>query len=324
MNELFNGKTVLITGGTGSFGEAFLRRCLQMPVKEIRVFSRDEKKQYDMMHRYENPRLRFVIGDVRDISSVDRAMPGVDFVFHAAAMKQVPSCEEYPLEAVKTNVLGSSNVLNSAVRHGVSKVVCLSTDKACYPTSAMGASKMLLEKEAVSAAEGQIRTIVNLTRFGNIIASRGSVVPLFLDQLASSKEITVTEPEMTRFVMTLDEAIGLVLCAFANGRQGDLFVYKSKAATVGDIVSAVLKYKGESAHIRYIGARPGEKMHETLLLSEEAMFATDCGGYFRVSRGDGVPATRRYGEFDSSKAERFSVDELVALIRQTMEGGVAV
>lgn len=323
MTELFNNATILITGGTGSFGEAFLQRCLELPVREIRVFSRDEKKQYDMMHKYESPRLRFDIGDVRDIQTVDRAMEGVDFVFHAAAMKQVPSCEAFPLEAVKTNVIGSSNVIYSAIRHGARKVVCLSTDKACYPTSAMGASKAMMEKVARRAAEEQDRTTIILTRFGNLISSRGSVVPLFLDQLDSYQEITVTEPDMTRFLMTLDDAIDLVMRAFEVGRQGELFVYKSKAATVGDLVDAVMKYRGTTAHVRYIGARPGEKMHETLLLTEEATSAVDCGGFFRVGGEGGVPA-HRPGEFDSAAADRFTVEELVELIRATMkEGSIA-
>lgn len=321
MRDLFQDATILITGGTGSFGEAFLRRCLEFPVREIRVFSRDEKKQYDMMHRYENPRLRFDLGDVRDIQTVDKAMEGVDFVFHAAAMKQVPSCEGFPLEAVKTNVMGSSNVIQSAIRHSVKKVVCLSTDKACYPTSAMGATKALMEKVALRAAGEQEKTIINLTRFGNLISSRGSVVPLFLDQLDNYREITVTEPDMTRFLMTLDDAIDLVMCAFEKGRQGEIFVHKSKAATVGDLVEAVQKYRDATAHIRYIGARPGEKMHETLLLSEEAASATDCGGFFRVQSKESGPPAYRPEEFDSSAAERYSIDELVELIRATMREG---
>ena len=217
MRDLFQDATILITGGTGSFGEAFLRRCLEFPVREIRVFSRDEKKQYDMMHRYESLRLRFDLGDVRDIQTVDKAMEGVDFVFHAAAMKQVPSCEGFPLEAVKTNVMGSSNVIQSAIRHSVKKVVCLSTDKACYPTSAMGATKALMEKVALRAAGEQEKTVINLTRFGNLISSRGSVVPLFLDQLDNYREITVTEPDMTRFLMTLDDAIDLVCVPLKRG-----------------------------------------------------------------------------------------------------------
>lgn len=323
MKGLFDNATILITGGTGSFGEAFLQRCLELPVREIRVFSRDEKKQYDMMHKYENPRLRFEIGDVRDIQTVDRAMVGVDFVFHAAAMKQVPSCEAFPLEAVKTNVLGSSNVIYSAIRHGAKKVVCLSTDKACYPTSAMGASKAMMEKVARRAAEEQEETTIVLTRFGNLVSSRGSVVPLFLDQLDNYQEITVTEPDMTRFLMTLDDAIDLVMCAFEKGRQGELFIHKSKAATVGDLVEAVMKYRGTIAHVRYIGTRPGEKMHETLLLTEEAVSAVDCGGFFRIGREGGIPA-HRPSEFDSAAADRLTVDELVELIRATMKEGVTV
>lgn len=321
MTDLFLDKTILITGGTGSFGEALVRRCLHTQAKEIRIFSRDEKKQYEMMHRYENPRLRFIIGDVRDVYTVDKAMPGVNFVFHAAAMKQVPSCEDFPVEAVKTNVIGSGNILDSAVRNGVSKVVCLSTDKSCYPTSAMGCSKALMEKVAMTVAREQQETVVNITRFGNLIASRGSVVPLFIDQLANDHEITVTEPDMTRFLMTLEDAIDLVMCAFEHGRQGELFVYKSRAATVGDIVEAVLRYKNASAHIRYVGARPGEKMHETLLLAEEAATCTDCGKFFRVSREDPCPPAERPARFSSKDADRFTVDELVSLIGRTMEGG---
>lgn len=321
MTEQFNDATILVTGGTGSFGEAFLQRCLEMPVRQVRVFSRDEKKQYDMARKYENPRLQFHIGDVRDGQALDRAMEGVNFVFHAAAMKQVPSCEAFPLEAVKTNVLGSSNVIYSAIQHKVAKVVCLSTDKACYPTSAMGVSKAMMEKVARRAAEEQSKTIINITRFGNLIASRGSVVPLFLDQLANDREITVTEPDMTRFLMTMADAIDLVACAFSNGRQGDLFVHKSKVATVRGIVDAVLEYKGENARIKYIGTRPGEKMHETLLLAEEATCAADCGRFFRVSMDGTRPPSRRPAEFDSSAAVRFTQEELVATIREAMEGG---
>lgn len=318
MKEQFIGATILITGGTGSFGEAFLGRCLKLPIKEIRVFSRDEKKQYDMKRRYENPRIRFIIGDVRDSASVDGAMAGVNFVFHAAAMKQVPSCETFPLEAVKTNVIGSTNVIYSAIRHGIRKVVCLSTDKACYPTSAMGASKTMMEKIARRAAEEQGETIINLTRFGNLLSSRGSVVPLFIDQLDNYQEITVTEPNMTRFLMTLDEAVDLVVYAFEKGLQGELFVHKSKAATVGDLVSAVMQYRKSVAHVTYIGSRPGEKMHETLLLSEEAITAIDCGDFFRVrAKCDDITNHRR-GEFDSTAAERFTIDELVRLIKETM------
>lgn len=320
--ELFKDSSVLITGGTGSFGDAFLRRCLEFGAREIRIFSRDEKKQYDMMHRYQNSRLRFIIGDVRDYDSVERAAVGADFIFHAAAMKQVPSCEAAPMEALKTNVIGSYNVISAAIACGIPKVVCLSTDKACYPTSAMGDTKALMEKVAIQAAAEQHKTIINLTRFGNIIASRGSVVPLFLSQMENEHQITVTEPGMTRFIMTLTDAIDLVTCAFEVGKQGELFVYKSKAATVGDIVLAVEKYRGQSAHIRYIGALPGEKMDETLLLEEEAAFACDCGRFFRVSRSNACYGSRAPGEFSSKNAERYTVPELVELIQMVMDGGV--
>lgn len=319
---LFADSSVLITGGTGSFGDAFLRRCLEIGAREVRVFSRDEKKQYDMMHRYQNSRLRFIIGDVRDYSSVERAAVGADFVFHAAAMKQVPSCEQNPMEALRTNVIGSNNVIQAAIACGIPKVVCLSTDKACYPTSAMGYTKALMEKAALQAAAEQHKTIINLTRFGNIIASRGSVVPLFLNQMDQEHQITVTEPDMTRFIMTLDDAIDLVTCAFEVGNQGDLFVYKSKAATVGDIVAAVEQYRGKTAHIRYIGARPGEKMDETLLLTEEAAYARDCGRFFRVNRTGDTSGRHAPGEFSSKYAERYTVPELVELIQKVLDGGV--
>ena len=316
--EKLSGACVLITGGTGSFGGAFLRRCLALPVGEVRVFSRDERKQYSLARRYEGEgRLRLILGDVRDAGAVDRAMAGVDYVFHAAAMKQIPACEAYPLEAVKTNVLGSAHVLESALRRRVKKVVCLSTDKACYPTSAMGATKSLMEKEALRAGERGGETVVNVTRFGNLVASRGSVVPLFREQLERRGEITVTDPEMTRFLMTVEEAVELVLRALILGGPGELFVAKAKAAAVGELARAVMACLGVSGTIRVTGARAGEKRHETLLLAEEAAAAQDCGGFFRVAV-PAIPASEPGKPYRSCDGARFTPRELTELIRAAL------
>jgi UDP-N-acetylglucosamine 4,6-dehydratase/5-epimerase len=284
MND-FPNKTLLITGGTGSFGGAVLRRFLDADLAEIRIFSRDEKKQDDMRKCFVHPKLKFYIGDVRDMRSVAAAMRGVDYVFHAAALKQVPSCEFYPMEAVRTNVLGTENVLEAAIASGVKRVVCLSTDKAVYPINAMGISKAMMEKVMVATSrnlEGT-NTVICGTRYGNVMASRGSVIPLFVEQVLADKPITVTDPTMTRFMMTLDDAVELVLYAFEHGSNGDIFVQKSPAATVEVLTQAILELMGKPAHeVRQIGTRHGEKLYEALLSREEMACAEDRGDYFRV------------------------------------------
>ena len=282
---MFTDKTLLITGGTGSFGNAVLRRFLDSDLREIRIFSRDEKKQDDMRKRYSNPKLKFYIGDVRDARAVETAMRGVDFCFHAAALKQVPSCEFHPMEAVRTNVLGTENVLEASIRAGVKRVVCLSTDKAVYPINAMGMSKAMMEKVMVAASrnlEGT-GTVICGTRYGNVMASRGSVIPLFVQQVRAGKPITITDPHMTRFMMTLDDAVELVLYAFQNGKNGDIFVQKAPAATVAVLTEAILSLMGKPNHeVRVIGTRHGEKLYEALLSREERAAADDLEGYFRV------------------------------------------
>ncbi|WP_019451245.1 polysaccharide biosynthesis protein [Cupriavidus sp. BIS7] len=282
---MFKDKILLITGGTGSFGNAVLRRFLDSDLREIRIFSRDEKKQDDMRKRYNHPKLKFYIGDVRDAHGVSSAMRGVNFVFHAAALKQVPSCEFYPMEAVRTNVLGTENVLDAAVRAGVDRVVCLSTDKAVYPINAMGISKALMEKVMVAASrnlEGT-NTVICGTRYGNVMASRGSVIPLFVDQVMAGKEITITDPSMTRFMMTLADAVDLVMYAFEHGNNGDIFVQKAPAATVDVLTQAIVQLMGKPKHpVRVIGTRHGEKLYEALLSREEIACAEDMDNYFRV------------------------------------------
>jgi UDP-N-acetylglucosamine 4,6-dehydratase len=282
---MFTNKTLLITGGTGSFGNAVLRRFLNSDLREIRIFSRDEKKQDDMRKRYSSPKLKFYVGDVRDLRSVAAALRGVDNVFHAAALKQVPSCEFHPMEAVRTNVLGTENVLEAAIAAGVNRVVCLSTDKAVYPINAMGISKAMMEKVMVAASrnlEGT-NTVICGTRYGNVMASRGSVIPLFVEQVLAGKPITITDPTMTRFMMTLDDAVELVLYAFEHGSNGDIFVQKSPAATVQVLTQAILELMGKPAHeVRQIGTRHGEKLYEALLSREEMACAEDKGDYFRV------------------------------------------
>ncbi|OYU27707.1 MAG: UDP-glucose 4-epimerase [Burkholderiales bacterium PBB2] len=282
---MFTDKTLLITGGTGSFGNAVLRRFLDSDLREIRIFSRDEKKQDDMRKRYNHPKLKFYIGDVRDARAVESAMRGVDFCYHAAALKQVPSCEFHPMEAVRTNVLGTENVLEAAIRAGVKRVVCLSTDKAVYPINAMGISKAMMEKVMVAASrnlEGT-GTVICGTRYGNVMASRGSVIPLFVEQVRAGKPITITDPNMTRFMMTLDDAVELVLYAFEHGNNGDIFVQKAPAATVAVLTEAILSLMGKPEHeVRVIGTRHGEKLYEALLSREERAAAEDLEGYFRV------------------------------------------
>ncbi|PRD68391.1 UDP-glucose 4-epimerase [Malikia spinosa] len=282
---MFKNKTLLITGGTGSFGNAVLKRFLDTDIKEIRIFSRDEKKQDDMRKRYNNAKLKFYIGDVRDSRSVEQAMRGVDYVFHAAALKQVPSCEFHPMQAVRTNVLGTENVLEAAIGAGVKRVVCLSTDKAVYPINAMGISKAMMEKVMVAASrnlEGT-NTVICGTRYGNVMASRGSVIPLFVDQVFTAKPITVTDPSMTRFMMTLADAVDLVLYAFEHGNNGDIFVQKAPAATVEVLTKAILDLMNRPEHpVHVMGTRHGEKLYEALLSREEMACAQDMGDYYRV------------------------------------------
>lgn len=281
---MFDNKVLMITGGTGSFGNAVLNRFLSTDVAEIRIFSRDEKKQEDMRIRLNNPKLKFYIGDIRNFDSINEAMKGVDYVFHAAALKQVPSCEFYPMEAVRTNVLGTENVLNAAVMNNVERLVVLSTDKAVYPINAMGISKAMMEKLMVakSRVRGPGETIICATRYGNVMASRGSVIPLFVDQLKSGKPITVTDPNMTRFLMSLEDSVDLVLHAFEHGEQGDIFIQKAPASTVEDLAMALKKLFKSGNPIRIIGTRHGEKLYESLVSREEMAKAEDMGRYFRV------------------------------------------
>jgi len=280
---LFNQSTLLITGGTGSFGNAILRRFLNSDLQEIRILSRDEKKQDDMRKRYNHPKIKFYIGDVRDYQSVLGAVRGVDYIYHAAALKQVPSCEFHPLEAVKTNVLGTENVLEAAINCGVKRVVVLSTDKAVYPINAMGISKAMMEKVAVAKSRSSNGTVINVTRYGNVMCSRGSVIPLFTQQIRAGQPITITDPAMTRFMMTLDDAVDLVLYAFEHGQPGEIFVQKAPAATIEVLARALTGLLGKPEHeVRVIGTRHGEKLYEALLSREEMSAAQDLGGYFRV------------------------------------------
>jgi UDP-N-acetylglucosamine 4,6-dehydratase len=284
MESIFDGKILMVTGGTGSFGHAVVDRFLKTGIKEIRILSRDEKKQEDMRIHYANDKLKFYIGDVRDYDSIAGAFKGVDFVFHAAALKQVPSCEFYPMEAVKTNVLGSNNVISACVANHVKKAIFLSTDKAAYPINAMGITKALMEKNVIARSRQMLPgdTVLCLTRYGNVMASRGSVIPLFLDQIEHGKPITITNPAMTRFMMTLEDAVELVLYAFEHGNQGDLFVQKAPSATLDTLAKAIIELTKSKTGIEYIGTRHGEKLYETLVTSEEMQRAEDEGGFFRV------------------------------------------
>lgn len=281
---MFKDKVLLITGGTGSFGNAVLKRFLETDIKEIRIFSRDEKKQEDMRIKYKNDKIKFYIGDVRDYRSIDDAMDGVDYIFHAAALKQVPSCEFYPVQAVKTNVLGTENVLEAAINHNVKKVIVLSTDKAAYPINAMGMSKAMMEKVAVAKGRDlrEDQTVICRTRYGNVMASRGSVIPLFCEQIKENKPLTITNPEMTRFMMTLEDAVDLVIYAFEHGKQGDLFVQKAPAATIDTLAKAVKELKHSDVPINCIGTRHGEKLYEVLVTKEEMVNAIDMGDYYRI------------------------------------------
>lgn len=291
---MFKNKTLLITGGTGSFGNAVLDRFLKTDIKEIRIFSRDEKKQDDMRHKYKNDKIKFYIGDIRDISSIKNALHGVDYVFNAAALKQVPSCEFFPLEAVKTNVIGTDNVLTACIEAGVQKVICLSTDKAAYPINAMGISKAMMEKVFVakSRTADPNKTLICGTRYGNVMASRGSVIPLFIDQIKSGQPLTVTNPNMTRFLMSLEEAVELVVFAFQKAQAGDIMVQKAPASTIGDLAFAIKELFDAKNEIKIIGTRHGEKLYETLLTKEEYVVAEDMGTYFRV------PADKRDLNYD--------------------------
>ena len=324
---MFKGRILLITGGTGSFGNAVLDRFLNSDIKEIRIFSRDEKKQHDMRVAYNNPKIKFYIGDVRNENSLRDAMIGVDYVFHAAALKQVPSCEFYPIEAVQTNVLGTENVLNAAIYNNVEKVVCLSTDKAVYPINAMGVSKAMMEKVFVAKSRNSKNTIITGTRYGNVMASRGSVIPHFIEQINTGKPITVTDPDMTRFMMTLDHAVELVLYAFNNGKSGDIFVQKSPASTIGELAICLKGIYNSKVEIKNIGIRHAEKMHETLLSKEEFMVAEDLGEYYRVaadnrdlnyekyySKGSTKVELKEYNSFNTHRLSEIELKELLAQI----------
>jgi UDP-glucose 4-epimerase len=291
---MFQGKTLLITGGTGSFGNAVMKRFLNTDIKEIRIFSRDEKKQDDMRKKFNNDKLKFFLGDVRDLSSLKNAMYNVDYIFHAAALKQVPSCEFFPLEAVKTNVIGTDNVLTAAIEMNVKKVICLSTDKAAYPINAMGISKAMMEKVFVAKSKtiNADKTLICGTRYGNVMASRGSVIPLFIDQIKNGQPLTVTDPSMTRFLMSLDEAVELVLFAFENAESGDIMVQKSPASTVGDLAQAIKEIFNVDNEIKIIGTRHGEKLYETLLTKEEFVVSKDMGEFYKV------PADKRDLNYD--------------------------
>jgi len=324
----FTNKTLLITGGTGSFGNAVLKRFLNSDIKEIRIFSRDEKKQDDMRHELQNNKVKFYIGDVRDKRSVDGVMNGVDYIFHAAALKQVPSCEFFPMQAVKTNIIGTENVLDSAIEHGVKRIVVLSTDKACYPINAMGISKAMMEKVAIAKGralgEGA-KTVICATRYGNVMASRGSVIPLWIDQIKAGKEITITDPNMTRFMMTLDDAVDLVLYAFTNGHNGDLFIQKAPAATLETLAMALKELFKTDTAIRVIGTRHGEKLYESLVTREEMAKAIDLGRYFRIPCDErdlnydkyfveGQTNISDISDYHSHNTHRLDIDEMKKLL----------
>ena len=330
MGTIFENKTLLITGGTGSFGNAVLNRFLRTDIKEIRIFSRDEKKQDDMRHEYQAKypedfeKIKFYIGNVRDLQSVKNAMHGVDYIFHAAALKQVPSCEFFPLEAVKTNVIGTDNVLTAAIEEGVKKVICLSTDKAAYPANAMGTSKAMMEKVIVAKSRtvSPEKTSICCTRYGNVMCSRGSVIPLFIDQIKNGLPITITEPQMTRFIMSLEEAVELVLFAFEKAESGDIMVQKAPACTIDTLAKAVIKiFHGDPSTIKVIGIRHGEKMYETLLTNEECANAIDLGDFYRVPCDkrdlnydkyfvEGDTERNKLTEFNSNNTNLLKVDEV--------------
>lgn len=336
---IFAGKTLLITGGTGSFGNAVLRRFLKTDIREIRIFSRDEKKQDDMRRYYRENKIKYYLGNVRDEQGLADAMRGVDYIFHAAALKQVPSCEFFPVEAVKTNVLGTDNMLTSAIRAGVQKVVCLSTDKAAYPINAMGISKAMMEKVVLAKSRdvAENQTLMCCTRYGNVMCSRGSVIPLFISQVKAGKPLTITNPEMTRFLMSLDEAVDLVLFAFEHAKTGDLFIQKAPASTIGDLARAVQELFDVRQDVQVIGTRHGEKLYETLMTSEERVKAEDMGLYFRIPRDErnlnyeqyfskGNEAIAQTVPYTSSNTKMLDVEGVkaklltVPYVRQELEG----
>jgi UDP-glucose 4-epimerase len=327
-DSMFQNKTLLITGGTGSFGNAVMRRFLDSEIKEIRIFSRDEKKQDDMRKRYKNDKLKFYLGDVRDLASVKNALHGVDYVFHAAALKQVPSCEFFPLEAVKTNILGTDNVLTGAIEMGIKKVICLSTDKAAYPINAMGISKAMMEKVFVAKSRtvDPEKTLICGTRYGNVMASRGSVIPLFVDQIKKGQPLTITDPNMTRFLMSLEEAVELVVFAFENAQAGDIMVQKAPASTIGDLAQALKELFHVDNEIKIIGTRHGEKLYETLLTKEEHVVAQDLGGFFRVPADqrdlnydkyfvEGNEEIQQVEDYHSHNTQRLNVEEIKDKLR---------
>lgn len=322
---MFKNKILLITGGTGSFGNAVLDKFLESQISEIRIFSRDEKKQHDMRVKYNNPKIKFYIGDVRNYESLNQALIGVNYVFHAAALKQVPSCEFYPTEAVRTNVLGTENLLNAAIFNSVEKIICLSTDKAVYPINAMGVSKAMMEKVFVAKSRLTNKTKIIGTRYGNVMASRGSVIPHFYDQIKKGNDITVTDPNMTRFMMTLDDAVNLVLFAFKNGNTGDIFVQKSPSTTIGELASTMKKIYNSKVKIKNIGIRHSEKIHETLLSKEERIVAEELENYFRIPCDnrdlnynkyffEGTKLKNKYDEYNSFNTHRLDESQLIDLL----------
>lgn len=336
---MFEGKTLLITGGTGSFGNAVMKKFLDTDLKEIRIFSRDEKKQDDMRKHYKNNKLKFYIGDVRDLSSVKSAMHDVDYIFHAAALKQVPSCEFFPLEAVKTNIIGTDNVLTAAIEYGVKKVICLSTDKAVYPINAMGISKAMMEKVFVAKSKtvDPKKTLICGTRYGNVMASRGSVIPLFIEQIKNKQPLTVTNPNMTRFLMSLEEAVNLVVFAFQNAGAGDIMVQKAPASTIGDLAKAIKELFNAENEIKIIGTRHGEKLYETLLTKEEYAVAQDLGEFYRIPADkrdlyydkyfvEGDQKLSLDYEYNSHNTERLNVDQIkekllqIAYVKEQLKG----
>ena len=318
---MFKNKTLLITGGTGSFGSTILKKFKDIDIKEIRIFSRDEKKQHDLRVEINNPKVKFFIGDVRDLESVDNVVRGVDYIFHAAALKQVPACEFFPIEATKTNVIGTSNVLTSAIKHGVKKVICLSTDKAAYPINAMGISKALMEKVAIANSRNSKETIICVTRYGNVMASRGSVIPYFIEQIKNNNPLTLTDPNMTRFLMSLDEAVDLVLFAFQHGEAGDLFIQKSPASSVADLAQAIKELFNSKNEMIVIGKRHGEKMYETLATKEEMVLAEDLKNYYRIPADnrdlnynkffvEGSQNNQSEEDYNSSNTNQLSVNQI--------------
>lgn len=318
---MLKNKTLLITGGTGSFGSTILKKFQDIDFKEIRIFSRDEKKQHDLRTEINNPKVKFFIGDVRDKESIDNVVRGVDYIFHAAALKQVPACEFFPIEATKTNVIGTNNVLTSAIKHGVKKVICLSTDKAAYPINAMGISKALMEKVAIANSRNSKETIICVTRYGNVMASRGSVIPYFIEQIKNNNPLTLTDPNMTRFLMSLDEAVDLVLFAFQHGLAGDLFIQKSPASSVADLAQAVKELFNSKKEMTVIGKRHGEKMYETLATKEEIVLAEDLTNYYRIPADnrdlnynkffiEGSQNNQSEEDYNSSNTNQLSVNQI--------------